>query len=309
MQRNNYIKHKTAFNVLVYILWFLYIGTLLLATFKLLTGIAMHSIHVLEAITNHLPLYNVVTPTELILYIIFSVTIPILWIKVFNAFTQLIKIIRATNQFIKNHTAVYSSELNVYVIKTNRLLVFTSGIIKFKIFISTGTIKSLNKEELDVVILHELHHVRSFDPLKNIINNFVESSTPWFPLKKQLFQNYSTITELSADKYASESMNSEDSLLKALNKLLDISNPTAFSIATFISKLERIPILTGNTMFSFRSNYLLLVISIGIVSYLGVSLHSFNPIAKCDDFNQCATSLFTSNKELKSDTGMSCISN
>lgn len=309
MQRNNYINHKIAFNVLVYMLWSVYFATLLLSTFKLLSGIAMYSVHTLEAISNQLPIYNVITPLELILYFIFSVIVFSLWIKIFKATTQLVKVIKETNRFLNNNFAIYSSELNVYVIDTKKLLVFTSGILKFKIFISKGAINSLKKEELEAVILHEMHHVRSFDPLKNIINNFVEWSTPWLPLKKQLFQNYNTISELSADKFASESMNSEDFLLRALNKLLDISNPTAFNIATFISKLERIPILTGNTIFSFKSNYLVLLISIGIISYLGVSLNGFNPIDKCDDFNQCVSALLAKNQMLESSTGMSCISN
>lgn len=308
MKRNKYQNHQIVFNILTYILWCVYFVTLLLATIKLLSGIVVHIVHSLEAIYNYLPIDNLWSPLPFLTYLVSICAVSYLWAKMFKASTQLYKTIRSTNKFLENKQVFYSNDLNVYVVKTNKLLAFTSGILRYKIFISEGTINILKKEELDAVILHELYHVRNLDPLKNILNQFMEQSTPWFPYKKQLYQNYVAISELSADTFASENMNSNSSLLKALDKLIDLTNPTSLNIASFLPQIERIPILTGNTTFSFRNNHLLLIFSICIISYFGIALNSYNPAEKCDDFNQCVTSLFSKSHTLKSDTQLSCIS-
>lgn len=308
MRKNKYQNHQIVFNILTYLLWCAYFVTLLLATMKLLSGIVVHIVHSLEAIHNYLPIDNLLSPLQFLTYLVSISVVSYLWAKMFKASTQLFKTIRVTNGFLENKQAFYSNDLNVYVVKTNKLLAFTSGILRCKIFISEGTINALEKEELNAVILHELYHMKNFDPLKNILNQFMELSTPWFPYKRQLCQNYITISELSADTFASESMNSNSFLLKALDKLIDLTNPTSFNIATFVPRLERIPILTGNTNFSFRNNHLLLIFSFCIISYLGIALNSYNPAQKCDDFNQCVTSLFTRKHELNPDASLSCIS-
>lgn len=99
---------------------------------------------------------------------------------------------RAVRRFIRTRRAVRN--LPVAGAKGPVVLVrdgcgkiaFTHGMLRPKIYISTGLIRSLDRDELRVVFRHELHHVRNHDPLKFFMLAFLRDAFFYIPAVRYL---------------------------------------------------------------------------------------------------------------------------
>jgi len=63
---------------------------------------------------------------------------------------------------------------------------FTHGLIKPTIYMSTGLLASLDRDEIRAVFLHELHHKRGLDPLRFFMLAFLRDVFFYIPLVKYL---------------------------------------------------------------------------------------------------------------------------
>ncbi|MCP2520893.1 M56 family metallopeptidase [SCandidatus Aminicenantes bacterium Aminicenantia_JdfR_composite] len=104
-----------------------------------------------------------------------------------------------------SESPVFSKMINKINIFENDLikLSFTAGLIKPKIYLSTGLIKSLDQDELKAVIYHEISHCQKRDPLRKFLINFISDFFLFLPISGFLKDYIISIQERKADKMAS----------------------------------------------------------------------------------------------------------
>ncbi len=96
---------------------------------------------------------------------------------------------------------------------------FTSGILRPKIYLSSGMCSYLTSSELFAVILHESHHKRNYDPLKLVIVQFLTALNYFLPINRYLVKQYTSASEKAADDSAINFSGEPLELASALVKL------------------------------------------------------------------------------------------
>lgn len=81
-------------------------------------------------------------------------------------------------------------------------LAFTHGILRPRIYISTGLVKSLTRDELAAVLLHEACHRRGRDPLKFLLASFVRDAFFYLPVSGCIVRFFQSEMEMAADDSA-----------------------------------------------------------------------------------------------------------
>lgn len=109
---------------------------------------------------------------------------------------------------------------------------FTHGLFNPKIYISTGLIKTLSRTELKNVLLHELHHKKSKDPLRFFIYSFLKDLFFYLPIGGWFLRESITHHELTADEQAQAKTNSPLDLASALVKVTRSANKVQSGIKT-----------------------------------------------------------------------------
>lgn len=111
-------------------------------------------------------------------------------------------------------------EKKVILVKSTRYFAFCLGIRNTKIYISSGLIGRLSKEEIKAVLEHEQYHLDSHDTATLIIASVAHSLFPFFPLIGDLIKRYLIEREIQADSYAVKKVGDSYPLVSALRKLL-----------------------------------------------------------------------------------------
>lgn len=106
------------------------------------------------------------------------------------------------------------------LVHTSRPLVFTHGLIRPKVWLSTGLLDSLSDDELEAVLRHEEHHVQAHDPLKILVVRCLSRALFFIPVACDLAEAYGTAKELAADQSAVQAMGRALPLARALRKLI-----------------------------------------------------------------------------------------
>ena len=116
---------------------------------------------------------------------------------------------------------------------TNRILVFqndvvcwafSAGVFRPKIYLSTGLIQLMTVKEIQAILKHEEYHCRQFDPLRNLIINFLSDSMFFFPVFRRLQRSFQVSSEKAADQFAICCGSSPLELSEALIKLFRARN-------------------------------------------------------------------------------------
>jgi len=79
---------------------------------------------------------------------------------------------------------------------------FCAGLLRPRVYISTGAVESLDPEELDAVLAHEAHHARYRDPLRVFFARMLSDSLFFLPVLRRLADRYAALAELAADAAA-----------------------------------------------------------------------------------------------------------
>jgi Zn-dependent protease with chaperone function len=107
----------------------------------------------------------------------------------------------------------------VLIDDTRARAAFTHGLIRPRIYLSRGLIRSLTHDELRGVFLHELHHKRRRDPLKFFLVTLVKDAFFYLPVARYLALYVRTWSEGAADDAAVTGMKEPYSLAGALLKV------------------------------------------------------------------------------------------
>jgi Zn-dependent protease with chaperone function len=79
---------------------------------------------------------------------------------------------------------------------------FCAGLLRPRIYLSTGALSVLSSDELDAVLAHEAHHARVRDPLRVFVVRVVSDALFFLPAARKLAERYAALAELAADAAA-----------------------------------------------------------------------------------------------------------
>jgi Zn-dependent protease with chaperone function len=112
---------------------------------------------------------------------------------------------------------------SVVLVHVHQPLVFTQGLFRPRVWLSTGLLELLTDEELEAVLWHESKHQTSHDPLKILLAHCLKSALFFVPIAHDLCNTYLLTKEIDADTHAATHIGSRLPLASALTKLLSAS--------------------------------------------------------------------------------------
>lgn len=104
----------------------------------------------------------------------------------------------------------------VLLIDDDRPQAFCAGLVRPRVYVSTGALVALGDEELRAVLAHERHHQRRRDPLRLLVARALGDALFFLPVLRRLRQRYAILAELAADEAAVSASGSPSALASAL---------------------------------------------------------------------------------------------
>ncbi|CAG0969186.1 hypothetical protein ANRL2_01506 [Anaerolineae bacterium] len=96
---------------------------------------------------------------------------------------------------------------------------FTCGLLSPRVYISTGLMKELDKDELRAVFLHELKHKKSYDPLRFLLLGFFKDAFFYLPAASHIASFIRLRKEHEADDKGADAPGGPLSLASAMVKV------------------------------------------------------------------------------------------
>jgi len=106
-----------------------------------------------------------------------------------------------------------------------RPMALTAGFLKPRVFLSTKLVDALDEKELRAVVLHELHHCDSRDPLKGLAISFITDLLFFLPISRFLKKTYALTSEMAADAHSVDLRADPLDLAASLLKVRKIGGP------------------------------------------------------------------------------------
>lgn len=88
------------------------------------------------------------------------------------------------------------------IVRADRPLAFCAGLLRPRIYLSTGALQLLDEDERAAVVAHERHHARRRDPLRMLIAEALEDAVYFVPVLTRCRTRLGALAELAADKSA-----------------------------------------------------------------------------------------------------------
>lgn len=171
----------------------------------------------------------------------------------------------------------------VKIINQRKPLAFCFGIRVPNIYISTGLMQLMSKEELEVILRHEKYHLEHKDALTLLLATVVESLFPFFPILSDFIKVYRTEREVRADQVATGGKLGKDALSKVLKKLLQYEpvispafTPGIFSADTLEARVQSL--LALKTSYKKIGGRNLLISLASLVALIGLMVTPVNAI-------------------------------
>jgi hypothetical protein len=89
-----------------------------------------------------------------------------------------------------------------WVLEDDRPQAFCAGLLRPRIYVSTGALDLLNEHALAAVLAHERHHARNRDPLRLACGRAVVAGMLFIPALRRLVQRQNALAEIGADDAA-----------------------------------------------------------------------------------------------------------
>ncbi len=128
----------------------------------------------------------------------------------------------------------------VTVIDGMRPVAFCAGLLRPRVYVSTGTLATLNDVELGAVIAHERHHARLRDPLRLFLARVIADGLFFVPALRPLSERYAALAELAADRAAVRASRDDAAPLASALLSFEAADPAVVGIAP-----ERVDHLMG----------------------------------------------------------------
>ena len=79
---------------------------------------------------------------------------------------------------------------------------FCAGLLRPRIYLSTGALNILDCHELDAVLAHEAHHAAQRDPLRILLAHVLRDALFFLPIMRHVADRYCALAEIAADEAA-----------------------------------------------------------------------------------------------------------
>lgn len=139
--------------------------------------------------------------------------------------------------------------LRLRLLNVSRPLALTVGLWRPQVIVSDGIVSGLSAEELRAVLFHELGHVRSCDPLRLALAQFLADALWFLPVSRSLARDFVDAIEEGADDRAvmvsQRPVELAAALVKTAKSGLVAAMPLASSLAGNLSVEDRVERLLG----------------------------------------------------------------
>jgi BlaR1 peptidase M56 len=180
------------------------------------------------------------TPGAVLTLALGSVAFAVIGLGLRSAVRQ-IRASRSAVRHLRPTAQIGCGDTTALVFEHARPQAFCVGLLRPRIFISSGALSRLDANELEAVVAHEAHHARAHDPLRVAFARVLGDALFFLPALRQLGDRYASLAELAADEAAvSASGNDPRPLAGALLTFDGSSVPAGVGIAP-----ERVDQLLG----------------------------------------------------------------
>jgi Zn-dependent protease with chaperone function len=123
--------------------------------------------------------------------------------SVFEGATSLVRQARRHRRLVARlRSGAVSASGRIVVIEDQEPVAFCGGLLRPRVFVSTGARRHLDAEELAAVLVHERHHARRRDPLRALLGRALADALFFVPQADRLAARHADLLELSADAAA-----------------------------------------------------------------------------------------------------------
>ena len=182
---------------------------------------------------------------------------------------------RISRSLRASHTVTVGAA-TVGVISEHRPRAFCQGLLRPRIYVSSGALSTLGPAELAALLAHEHHHARRRDPLRLAVARVLGRALFFLPALPRLLERYSDEAELAADEAAAR-----DGHLAALATAL-----LAFDAGGAGVHPDRVDRLLGERVDARVPMMSILIAAVMIVALAGIGLagaerngHDFSLVA------------------------------
>lgn len=92
--------------------------------------------------------------------------------------------------------------VRAHVFADERPQAFCVGLLRPRIFVSSGTVAILDERELAAVLAHEVHHASRRDPLRVLVARVLADALFFLPIMRHAADRYTAMAEMAADEAA-----------------------------------------------------------------------------------------------------------
>jgi Zn-dependent protease with chaperone function len=79
---------------------------------------------------------------------------------------------------------------------------FCAGLVRPRVYLSSGALRVLSCHELDAVLAHEAHHATRRDPLRILLARVLRDALFFLPIMRHVADRYGALAEMAADEAA-----------------------------------------------------------------------------------------------------------
>lgn len=135
--------------------------------------------------------------------------------------------------------------VRVRILRDPNVAAFTWGLFRPKVYLSTGLLRSLSREEVLSVLLHEAAHVRRRDPLRGMAVGILSSALWFLPLSSVLQRRFAEASEKAADE---DAVKTGVESLHLASILVKVAKTQSSALAAVAPSLQGGASLTGRVM-------------------------------------------------------------
>jgi len=198
---------------------------------------------------------------------------------------------RKTSKFIKNSLQYKRTHLSgklkrvvnkiglegsVIELKESGLNVFCYGLFVPKVCILSRFIHNFSEEELQAILLHEQHHLLSYDPLKFYIIKIISTMFFFVPFLEYFSKKFFALSEMAADDWVIKKMKEKSSLARVVYKTLEMSERMALGQGLIVPLFDDITEERVNKLIDDKYVLNIKLLSSRLVVFLGVFIFSIS---------------------------------
>lgn len=162
---------------------------------------------------------------------------------------SLLRQLRATRRHLRSlrpsGEIVRIGSSSCIVVRDSDPLAFCAGLLRPRIYLSDGAVRSLSEAELEAVVAHERQHQRAHDPLRLLALRTLADALPLIPALRAMSSRHAVLIELAADDAAVAAIGSRATLASALLRFTVRPSPEPGAAVVGIAA-DRIDHLSGD---------------------------------------------------------------